>query len=406
MKDHPRELVYLDYPATTPCDSRVFEKMSPYFCTFFGNPHSKNHAHGWIADEAVDDAFASIAECLRVEPREITFTSGASESNILAIRGVMMRYKNSGKNHLITTQTEHKSVLSCCRQLEEEGYSLTYLSVNDQGIIDLNELLDKITDKTLLISIAVVNNETGVIQPMNEIGNICKNKGIYFHTDATQALGKMAIDIKLWNVALASFSSHKVYGPKGIGALYLRKDPAVKIKSFLVGGGQQGGIRGGTIPVPLCVGFGEACKIINENNGAEVEQITRLSGKLVQGILENVPLSKMNGNVENKVPHIVNIIFPFVEGESIAMGLEDICVATGSACSSSQLEPSHVLKAMGVDNVVIQSSIRFGIGRFTTETEIDYTIKKVTDTVQRLRDISPLWDMYNKGVNMEKIKWT
>lgn len=403
------EVIYLDYPATTPCDPRVLEKMEPYFYKFFGNPHSRNHAYGWVSEEAVDIARMHIADFLHVDDREIIFTSGASESNVLAIRGMMMqhqRQRNAYLNHLITTQTEHKSVLSCCRQLEEEGFQVTYLPVNEDGLINLSELKDHIKENTLLVSIAAVNNETGVIQPMKEIGDICFEHNVFFHTDATQALGKIPIDFSSWNVAMASCSAHKIYGPKGIGALYIRRKPSIKLRSFLMGGGQQRGLRGGTLPVPLCVGFGEACKILTENNDIELGRIFNLSQRLLEGLLKNIPLSRMNGSILHKVPHILNMGFSYVEGESIAMGLDNICVSTGSACSSERLESSYVLRAMHADEFVIQSSIRFGLGRFTTEREIDLTIEKTTEVVQKLRELSPLWDMYKAGVDFGTIKWT
>lgn len=403
------DTVYLDYAATTPCDPRVFEKMEPYFVKFFGNAHSKNHAYGWASDEAVDIARMHIADFLKIDEREIVFTSGATEANVLALRGLMYQHqqqRNPYRTHLITTQIEHASILSCCHQLEEEGFEVTYLPVNEQGLVDLNELLDTITNKTLLVSIGAVNNETGVIQPMKEVGDICFEKGIVLHSDLTQAIGKIDIDFRLWNIGLASFSSHKIYGPKGIGALFVRRKPFVRFRTIMPGGGQERGIRGGTLPVPLCVGFGEACRILQEEFQTEIPRISELSNQLVKGILQSVTFSKLNGDVIHKVPHIINMAFPYIEGESLVMGLENICVSTGSACSSARLEPSHVLQAMHADEFSIQSSIRFSIGRYTTQQEIEYTIPKVINAVKRLRELSPLWDMYQEGTDFSTIRWS
>jgi cysteine desulfurase len=379
--------------------------MAPYFCNLFGNPHSNNHALGWAAHDAVEAAYAQIAGFLRVAPKEIIFTSGASEANLIALRGVMTKLPRTDKNHLITTETEHKSILTCCKQLESEGFQVTYLPVDEHGLIDVAALASAITERTLLVSIGTVNNETGVIQPMEQIGRLCHERGVTFHTDATQAAGKMQIDLAKWNVALASFSAHKIYGPKGIGALYLRSAPATKLRPVQVGGGQQRGIRGGTIPVPLCVGFAEACRILQDDFASELVRIAELSARLFDGLCKSDPLVKMNGAPHSKVPHIVNVGFPFVEGESIAMGLGNLCVSTGSACSSDQLESSHVLRAMHVDDYYVQSSIRFGLGRFTTKEDVDYTIAKTSEVVARLREMSPLWEMHQSGVDLGRVQW-
>lgn len=403
-----QDQIYLDYPATTPCDPRVFAKMEPYFYKLYGNPHSRNHVYGWTADEAVDIARMHIADYLRVDEREIIFTSGATEANVLALRGVTQQCKKQHSiflNQIITCKTEHLSVLNCCRQLEREGFEVIYLDVKEDGLIDINDLLKAITKKTLLVSIMAVNNETGVIQPMEEIGDICFEKGILFHSDLTQAIGKMNIKIQAWNLALASFSSHKVYGPKGVGGLFVRRKPNVKLESFMQGGGQERGIRGGTLPVPLCVGFGEALKILSAEQDTELLRISELSKMFVDVALKKIPLSCLNGDSIHKVPHINNIAFPYVEGESIVMGLENVCVSTGSACSSANLEPSHVLKAMKKDEFIVQSSIRFGIGRYTTKKDIERTLEKLINVVQRMRSISPLWDMYRKGVDFSSIVW-
>ncbi|GHS93298.1 cysteine desulfurase IscS [Alphaproteobacteria bacterium] len=400
-------VIYLDYPATTPCDPRVFEKMEPYFYKFFGNPSSRNHAYGWGAREAVAIALLHVADFLKVDEREIIFTSGASESNVLALRGVAMQAKlksNTQANHIITTQVEHHSVSSCCEQLKEEGFRVTYLPVDSDGLINVQQLADVLDAQTLLVSIIAVNNETGVIQPIKDIGDVCAQKNVLFHSDMTQAVGKVPIDLNLWNVGLASFSSHKIYGPKGIGALFMRRKPAVKIRPLLIGGGQQRGLRGGTLPVPLCVGFGEACVLLQDEFSHELPRISSLSQRLWAG-LSQIPLATLNGSPTYKVPHIVNVSFPYIEGESLAMGLENICVSTGSACSSERLESSHVLKAMHADEFVVQSSLRFGLGRFTTAQEIDQTIAKTVEEVERLRAMSPVWDMYKEGVDFKTIRW-
>lgn len=402
-----KKLIYLDNPATTPCDPRVIEAMLPYFLERFGNPHARNHAYGWTAESGVDTAQEHIAKALGCEPREVIFTSGATEANTMALRGVLGRpeaTKGHLGRHIITTQTEHKSILSCCQQLEQEGVRVTYLPVGEDGRIVLDDLEVALKEPTELVSIAAVNNETGVIQPLQEIGALCQAQGTLFHTDATQALGKMALDLKGWNVALASFSAHKVYGPKGIGALYLRRQPSIRLRPILPGGGQQKGIRGGTLPVPLCVGFGEACRIVTEEGNSERARIANLSRRLVEG-LSAIPHAHLNGDPAHKVPHIVNMGFPYVEGESLAMGLETICVSTGSACSSERLEPSYVLRAMKADELVTQSSIRFGLGRFTTEAEIETTLVKVAEVVQKLRELSPLWEMVQNGINLDTIEW-
>ncbi|MDR1208008.1 MAG: aminotransferase class V-fold PLP-dependent enzyme [Holosporales bacterium] len=400
LKSIANNLIYMDYPATTPCDKRVFEKMVPYFCDLYGNSHSW-HPLGWESMQAFEAAHKQLADYLGVSQRDVVFTSGATESNVLALRGMIP--SNKTKNwHLITTNIEHPSILECCRQLQPD-IKVTILPVSNDGIINLDELSRTITDETYLVSVIAVNNETGIIQPLEQIGKICKARGFCFHTDATQALGRISIDLEKCNVSLASFSAHKVYGPKGIGAIYVRS--GTLLRPLQVGGGQQRGIRGGTIPVPLCVGFGEACRILAEEGASEVERISELSARLVTGLLAAVPYSQLNSGTSRKVPHIVNMGFPYVEGESIMMGLKDICVSTGSACSSDRLTASHVLQAMHINEYFLQSSIRFGIGRFTTASEIDYVVSRVATEVQRLRDMSPLWEMFNNGIDMNKIKW-
>lgn len=401
--------VYLDYASTTPCDPRVVEKMMPYFTQNFGNPHARNHAYGWEAAEAVNISRINVADLLNVDEREIFFTSGATEANVLAIRGLMMHYSSQHNpffTHMITTQAEHKSVLSCCKQLEKEGIAVTYLPVNTEGLVNVRELEMNLRPQTALVSIAAVNNETGVIQPMHDIGACCFANNVILHTDATQALGKIPVDLVQWNVGMASFSAHKIYGPKGIGALYIRRKPSIKLCSILAGGGQQQGVRGGTSPVPLCVGFGEACRLLCNDAERQEEwgRIARLSRRLYEG-LSVIPLAHLNGGKYDRVPHIMNMSFPYIEGESLAMSLQNVCVSTGSACSSDKLEPSYVLKAMHADDLTIQSSIRFSLGRYTTEQDIDITIKKTIEAVRKLRNLSPLWEMFKGGVDFRTIRW-
>ncbi|MDR3285084.1 MAG: aminotransferase class V-fold PLP-dependent enzyme [Holosporales bacterium] len=401
-------LIYLDSPATTMCDPRVFEKMSLYFCQSFGNAHSKNHAYGWAADEAVSIAKTQISDFFGIDNSEVIFTSGATEANILAIRGVIDYFRYSKKvpqNHIITTQIEHESILSCCRQVEEEGGQVTYLKVSNKGLVDPGDVYKSITNKTAIVSVMAVNNEIGTIQPIEEIGEICAQKGVAFHSDVTQAVGKMEINFKKCNIGLASMSGHKIYGPKGIGALFVRRSPLVKLRSIFPGGGQQRGIRGGTLPVPLCVGLGEAFNVLAKEYNHEILRIFALNKILMQGILGSIPLAKLNGDEIQKVPHISNLAFPYVEGESVIMGLENVCLSTASACSSTNLEPSHVLKAINADEYAIQSSIRFGIHRFTTQEEIEQVIKKLASTIEKLREMSPLWEMYKEGIDMKSIKW-
>lgn len=401
--------IYLDYAATTPCDPRVVEQMLPYFTQNFGNPHSRNHAYGWEAAEAVSIAKMNIADLVNVDEREIFFTSGATEANILAIRGHMLNLRtlrNTYLTHMITTQVEHKSILACCKLLEKEGTSVTYLPVNSEGLVNVHELEMSLRAQTGLVSIAAVNNETGVIQPMEEIGACCLANNVALHTDATQALGKIPVDLVRWNVSMASFSSHKVYGPKGIGALYVRRKPSIKFYPIFTGGGQQRGVRGGTVPVPLCVGFGAACRIFSDKaeQQEEAHRIAHLSRQLYEG-LSDIPLAHLNGGLYDRVPHIINMSFPYIEGESLAMCLRDICVSTGSACSSDKLEPSYVLKAMKADDLTVQSSIRFSLGRYTTEKDIETTVKATIEAVRKLRNLSPLWEMYKSGIDFNTIQW-
>jgi cysteine desulfurase len=396
--------IYLDYQATTPCDPRVVAKMLPYFTEHFGNPHSRSHSHGWIAEEAVEHARSQIASIIKADPREIIFTSGATESNNLAIKGVGY-FNQDKKNHIITCVTEHKCVLDSCRHLEQEGFEVTYLPVQTNGIIDLNQLRQAIKPHTVLVSIMAVNNEIGVIQPLAEIGKICRENGIYFHTDAAQAIGKIAIDVDAMNIDLLSISSHKIYGPKGIGALYVRRKPRVRLEPLINGGGQERGMRSGTLPTPLCVGLGEACAIAETEMATETQKLKLLSDKLYEGLTQKLPDVYLNGDRHHRIPGNLNLSFAYVEGEGLLMGLRNISVSSGSACTSASLEPSYVLRAIGVEEELAHTSIRFGLGRFTTEAEINQVIEQVTKAVQKLREMSPLWEMAQEGIDLKSIQW-
>lgn len=396
--------IYLDYQATTPCDQRVLNKMLPFFTEKFGNPHSRNHAYGWAAEEAVENARSHVANLINADPREIIFTSGATESNNIAIKGVADFYKDK-KNHIITCVTEHKCVLDSCRHLEEQGFTITYLPVKSNGLIDLNILKNAITDKTVLVSIMMVNNEIGVIQPIAEIGKICREHGVYFHTDAAQAAGKIPIDVEAMNIDLLSISGHKIYGPKGIGALFVRRKPRVRLHAIINGGGQERGMRSGTLPTPLCVGLGEACAIAQKEMMDENIRIKKLYDRLHKGLHANLSDIYINGDQTNRIPGNLNISFAYVEGEGLMMRIKDLAVSSGSACTSASLEPSYVLRAIGVEEDLAHTSLRIGIGRFTTKAEIDQAIKSITNAVNKLREMSPLWDMAKDGINMKEIKW-
>lgn len=396
--------IYLDYQSTTPCDPRVVEAMLPYFTEEFGNPHSRSHAYGWQAEEAVETARTQVANLINADPREVIFTSGATESNNLAIKGVAYFYKDK-KDHIVTCQTEHKCVLDSCRHLEQEGFKVTYLPVDSNGIIDLNQLREAITDKTSLVSIMAVNNEIGVIQPLSEIGKICREKGVFFHTDAAQAVGKITVDVEAMNIDLLSLSSHKFYGPKGIGALYVRRKPRVRLTSLINGGGQERGMRSGTLSPPLCVGLGKACVIAQAEMASEYVRLTALRDqfyRLIQSELEEVYL---NGDFEKRIPGNLNLSFAYVEGEGLMMGVKDIAVSSGSACTSASLEPSYVLRALGVDVDMAHTSLRIGFGRFTTEDEVKRAAEKIIYEVKRLRDMSPLWEMSRQGIDLKSIQW-
>ena len=399
-----RAPVYLDYQATTPTDRRVVEAMLPYFTEIFGNPHSRSHAYGWEAEAAVEHARGQIAHLIGANAKEIIFTSGATESNNLALKGVARFYKDR-KNHIITCVTEHKCVLDSCRHLEMEGFDITYLPVQPNGLIDLNRLKDAITDKTVMVSIMSVHNEIGVIQPIAEIGAICRERKVFFHTDAAQAVGKIPLDVEAMNIDLMSISGHKLYGPKGIGALYVRRRPRVRLEALISGGGQERGMRSGTLPSPLCVGMGEACRIAEAEMGAEAERLHMLRDRFYNAITEQLADVYLNGDLENRIPGNLNISFAYVEGEGLMMGIKDLAVSSGSACTSASLEPSYVLRALGVDVEMAHTSLRIGLGRFTTEEEVDFAVELIVGEVSRLRQMSPLWEMAQEGIDIKSIEW-
>jgi cysteine desulfurase len=397
--------IYLDYQATTPMDPRVLEAMLPYFTEKFGNPHSRSHSYGWEAEEAVEKARLEVAKVINADEREIVFTSGATESNNLAIRGVAEFYKDR-RNHIVTVVTEHKCVLETCRHLEQQGFDVTYLHVKQNGLIDLAELDAAVTEKTCIVSVMGVNNEIGVIQPLAEIGAICRKKGAFFHTDCAQAFGKIPLDVKAMKIDLMSISGHKIYGPKGIGALYVGRKPRVRLHAMIQGGGQERGMRSGTLSPPLCVGLGEAARLCREEMAQDNERIRRLADRLYDGITRELKDVVLNGDREQRFPGNLNLSFSYVEGESMMMGVKDLAVSSGSACTSASLEPSYVLRALGVEEEMAHTSIRIGVGRFTTETEIDYAVKTIVDEVSRLRAMSPLWEMVQEGIDLKSIKWT
>ncbi|KAL2913304.1 cysteine desulfurase [Polyrhizophydium stewartii] len=386
-------------------DPRVVDKMLPFMLEKFGNPHSRTHQYGWESEAAVEEARKQVADLIGADPKEIIFTSGATESNNLAVKGVARFYK-SKKRHIITLQTEHKCVLDSCRVLQEEGFDVTYLPVKENGIVDLEVLEKAIRPDTALVSIMTVNNEIGVIQPIAEIGRICREHKVFFHTDAAQAVGKIPVDVNTMNVDLMSISGHKVYGPKGIGALYVRRRPRVRLEPLMSGGGQERGLRSGTVPTPLVVGLGEACRIAQTQMADDYARVKRLSDKLVKGITDKVSNVIRNGDPEQSYPGCVNLSFAYVEGESLLMALKAIALSSGSACTSASLEPSYVLRALGADDEMAHSSIRFGIGRFTTEEEVDFAIAEVLQHVDKLREMSPLWEMVQEGIDLKSIQWT
>lgn len=405
MPDKNTRPLYLDAQATTSLDPRVLDAMLPYFVTQYGNPHSRTHAYGWESEAAVEHARKQVAMVIGADPREVIFTSGATESNNIAVKGCARFYK-SKKNHIITTQTEHKCVLDSCRALEMEGFRVTYLPVQKNGLIDLKVLENSMTEDTVLVSVMTVNNEIGVEQPVAEIGELCRSRKIFFHTDAAQAVGKIPINVNDMKIDLMSISGHKLYGPKGIGALYVRRRPRVRIEAPQSGGGQERGMRSGTVPTPLVVGLGSACEVAMQEMEYDHSRIKNLSDRLVNKIQAALPMVIRNGDPEKSYPGCVNLSFAFVEGESLLMALKDIALSSGSACTSASLEPSYVLRAVGADEDLAHSSIRFGIGRFTTEAEIDYTAEKCIEHVSRLREMSPLWEMAQEGIDIKTIQWS
>ena len=397
--------IYLDNNATTPCDPRVLETMLPYFTEKFGNAASRNHSFGWAGEEAVDYAREQVAKLINADPKEIIFTSGATESDNLALKGVYEMYQSKG-NHIITCTTEHKAVLDTCKHIEKIGGQVTYLAVQEDGLVNLAELEKAITDKTILIAIMYGNNEIGVLQPIREISTIARKHGVLLFTDATQVVGKIPVDVQADGIDLMAFSAHKMYGPKGVGALYVRrKNPRVKVTAQMDGGGHERGMRSGTMNVPGIVGFGKACELAMNEMEAEGKRLSILRDKLESSLME-LEEAYVNGNREHRLPHVCNISFKYVEGEGLMMGFnKDIAVSSGSACTSASLEPSYVLKALGLGDDLAHSSLRFGLGRFTTEEQIDYTINAIKTTVLKLRDMSPLWEMYKEGVDINAIEW-
>ncbi|KAJ8042426.1 Cysteine desulfurase, mitochondrial [Holothuria leucospilota] len=404
VDENPRAL-YLDGLATTPLDPRVLDAMLPYSVSYFGNPHSRTHSYGWEAEEAVEKARGQVAKLIGADPREIIFTSGATECNNISVKGVARFYK-SKKKHVITTQTEHKCVLDSCRALEAEGFDVTYLPVQQNGLLDVQQLEAAIRPDTSLVSVMFVNNEIGVTQPITDIGAICRAKKVFFHTDAAQAIGKVPVDVNEMKIDLMSISGHKIYGPKGVGALYVRRRPRVRVEPLQSGGGQERGMRSGTVPAPLVVGFGAACELAMSEMEYDHKRVSQLSERLVSKIMSELPHVVRNGDAEQSYPGCVNLSFAHVEGESLLMALKNVALSSGSACTSASLEPSYVLRAIGAEEDLAHSSIRFGIGRFTTEEEVDYTAEQCIKHVKHLRSMSPLWEMMEEGIDLKQIKWT
>ena len=397
--------IYLDFQATTPLDPRALDAMLPYMLGKYGNPHSKTHTYGWETEEAVEVARKHIADMIGAMPREIIFTSGATESNNMAVKGIGRFYKGK-KSHIITTQTEHKCVLDSCRAMEREGYEVTYLPVQSNGLIDLKLLEAEMRPETVLVSVMGVNNEIGVIQPLKEIGEMCRERKIFFHSDVAQMAGKMPVNVNDLKIDCASLSSHKIYGPKGIGAIYVRRKPRLRMEAIISGGGQERGLRSGTLAPALCVGFGEAARVCIDEMDNDKRWISHLAERLKAGIEDKISDVVLNGDENARFPGNLNYSFAYVEGESLLMALKNIAVSSGSACTSASLEPSYVLRALGADDEMAHSSIRFGIGRFTTEEEIDQTIDLLETHVGRLRDMSPLWEMVQEGIDLKTIEWT
>ena len=399
--------LFLDMQSTTPVDPRVLDAMLPYFTEQFGNPHSRSHFYGWESETAMEQARGQVARLIGADPKEIVFTSGATESNNVAIKGIANFYKEK-KRHVLTTQTEHKCVLDSCRHLQEQGFEVTYLPVRSNGLVDLKEVEKALRPDTALVSVMMVNNEIGVIQPIHEISKLCKEKKVFLHTDAAQGVGKVPIDVNAMGIDLMSISGHKLYGPKGIGALYVRRRPRVRLEPQMNGGGQERGLRSGTVPTPLVVGFGKACEVAMEEMENDRRHVERLGQRLKDGIMRQLQSVVLNGaeDITHRYPGNINLSFACVEGESLIMGLKDIAISSGSACTSASLEPSYVLRALGVDEEMAHTSLRFGIGRFTTEAEIDRAIELTCRQVNKLREISPLWEFTQEGVDLKTIQWT
>jgi cysteine desulfurase len=395
--------IYLDYSATTPVDPRVAQKMIPFLTEIFGNPASRSHAFGWKAEEAVEEARAHVAALLNADPKEIVWTSGATEGNNLALKGAAGFYKTKGK-HIITQKTEHKAVLDTCRELERQGFAVTYLEIEEDGIISLEKFKAAIRPDTILVSIMMVNNEIGVIHPVWEIGEICRAKGIIFHCDAVQGAGRVEIDLQKLKADLLTITAHKIYGPKGIGALYVRRKPRVRIEAQIHGGGHERGFRSGTLPTHQIVGFGEAARLAKEEMASDNERIRALRDRLLDNV-KDVEEAYVNGSLEHRIPHNLNVSFNFVEGESLIMAVKDIAVSSGSACTSASLEPSYVLRALGRTDELAHSSIRITLGRFTTQEEVDYAADLIKRKVAKLRELSPLWEMHKEGVDLNSVQW-
>ncbi len=396
--------IYLDYSATTPVDPRVASKMVPYLTEYFGNPASRSHVYGWTAEKAVENARNEVAMLVRSDPREIIWTSGATESNNLAIKGAAHFYKSKGR-HLVTEKTEHKAVLDTMRELEREGFEVTYLDVEENGLVSVDAFRSALRPDTILASVMLVNNEIGVIQPIYELGEICCQQGVLLHVDAAQATGKVEIDLQSLQVDLMSFSAHKTYGPKGIGALYVRRKPRVRLEGQMHGGGHERGLRSGTLATHQIVGMGEAFRLAREEMGVENERVRYLRDRLLAGLVQ-IEETYINGDLIKRVPHNLNVSFNFVEGESLIMAIKDLAVSSGSACTSASLEPSYVLRALGRNDELAHSSIRFSIGRFTTEAEIDFTIDLIRKKIGRLREMSPLWEMFKEGIDLNQVQWS
>ena len=398
-----RKPIYLDYSATTPVDPRVAAKMIPYLTEQFGNPASRSHAFGWESEKAVEEARAEVARLVNCDPKELVWTSGATESINLALKGAAHFYKEKGK-HLVTVRTEHKATLDTMRELEREGFEVTYLDVRPDGLLDLGTLEAALRKDTILVSVMYVNNEIGVVQDVPAIGELCRSRGIIFHADSAQATGKLAVDLSALKVDLMSFSAHKTYGPKGVGALFVRRKPRVRIEAQMHGGGHERGMRSGTLPTHQIVGMGEAFRLARLEMAADNERIRMLRDRLLKGLSE-IEEIYVNGDLERRVPHNLNVSFNFVEGESLIMAIKDVAVSSGSACTSASLEPSYVLRALGRSDELAHSSIRFTVGRFTTEEEIDYTVELVKRKIEKLRELSPLWEMHQEGIDLNTVQW-